>query len=91
MEGEPVAWDEEYDVVVVGSGGGGMMTALAAHDAGLSAVVLEKASKFGGTTARSGGWLWTRGYVRDVAAGTQGVPGVGCLVGDCNARRTGEA
>ena len=24
MEGEPVAWDEEYDVVVVGSGGGGM-------------------------------------------------------------------
>jgi 3-oxosteroid 1-dehydrogenase len=58
VEGEPVAWDEEYDVVVVGSGGGGMMTALAAHDAGLSAVVLEKASKFGGTTALSGGAIW---------------------------------
>ena len=53
-----MAWDEEYDVVVVGSGGGGMLSALAAHDAGLSAVVLEKASKFGGTTALSGGAIW---------------------------------
>jgi 3-oxosteroid 1-dehydrogenase len=39
-----VTWDEEYDVVVVGSGGGGMMAALAAQDAGLSALVIEKAS-----------------------------------------------
>ena len=53
-----MTWDEEYDVVVVGSGAGGMMSALAARDAGLSAVVLEKASKFGGTTALSGGAIW---------------------------------
>ena len=53
-----MTWDEEYDVVVVGSGGGGMIAALAAQDAGVSAVVLEKASKFGGSTAISGGAIW---------------------------------
>jgi 3-oxosteroid 1-dehydrogenase len=51
-------WDEEHDVVVVGSGGGGMTSALAAHDEGMSVCVLEKGSKFGGSTAISGGALW---------------------------------
>jgi 3-oxosteroid 1-dehydrogenase len=53
-----LTWDQEFDFVVVGSGGGGMMAALAAHDAGLSALVLEKGSKFGGSTAISGGAIW---------------------------------
>lgn len=53
-----MTWDQELDFVVVGSGGGGMMAALAAHDAGLSALVLEKGSKFGGSTAISGGAIW---------------------------------
>lgn len=53
-----MSWDHEFDFVVVGSGGGGMLAALAAHDAGLSAVVLEKGSKFGGSTAISGGAIW---------------------------------
>src|SRR5690242_11680117 len=35
-----------------------MAAALAAHDAGMSVVVVEKASKFGGTTALSGGAIW---------------------------------
>ena len=53
-----MTWDEQYDFVVVGSGGGGMIAALAAHDAGLKPVVLEKGSKFGGSTALSGGAIW---------------------------------
>jgi 3-oxosteroid 1-dehydrogenase len=51
-------WDEEYDVVVVGSGGAGMAASLTAHHEGLSSVVVEKGSKFGGSTAISGGAIW---------------------------------
>ena len=54
--GEP--WDEEFDFVIVGSGGGGMTAALTAHDCGLSTVVIEKGSKYGGSTGISGGGIW---------------------------------
>ena len=46
------------DVLVVGSGGGGMAAALAAVDAGASALVIEKSPVYGGSTAMSGGALW---------------------------------
>ncbi|MCX7150992.1 MAG: FAD-dependent oxidoreductase [Proteobacteria bacterium] len=46
------------DVVVVGSGGGGLAAALTAACKGLDVVVLEKAPVFGGVTAISGGGLW---------------------------------
>ncbi|MCW2497041.1 3-oxosteroid 1-dehydrogenase [Jatrophihabitans sp.] len=49
---------DEYDVVVVGSGAAGMAAALAAKHNGLSAVIVEKAPHFGGSTARSGGGVW---------------------------------
>jgi 3-oxosteroid 1-dehydrogenase len=52
------AWDHEVDVVVVGSGGGGMAAALTAHHEGLTALVVEKGSRFGGSTALSGGGIW---------------------------------
>jgi len=51
-------WDQEYDVVVVGSGGGGMTAALCAHAQGLKTVLIEKADKYGGTSAVSGGGIW---------------------------------
>ncbi|GLW99154.1 FAD-binding protein [Microtetraspora sp. NBRC 16547] len=51
-------WDEEYDLIVVGSGGGGMAAALTAVDCGLSVLVVEKGTRFGGTTALSGGGIW---------------------------------
>lgn len=46
------------DLVVVGSGAGGLSTAIAAKKAGLDVVVIEKAPVFGGTSAFSGGVLW---------------------------------
>src|SRR6201997_4976300 len=49
---------QEFDVVVVGSGGAGMVAALAAAHRGLSTIVIEKAAHYGGSTARSGGGVW---------------------------------
>jgi len=51
-------WDLAVDFVVVGSGGGGMSAALAAKDAGLDTIVVEKGKTFGGSTAISGGGIW---------------------------------
>lgn len=45
------------DLLVVGSGTG-MAAALAAHELGLSVLIVEKSSYVGGSTARSGGALW---------------------------------
>ena len=47
-----------FDVVVVGSGAGGMLAACRAADRGLSVVVLEKSGLYGGTSAVSGGGIW---------------------------------
>jgi len=51
-------WKKEYDVIVAGSGAGGLAAAITAAHQGLSVLVVEKAERFGGTTARSGGWIW---------------------------------
>lgn len=50
-----------YDVIVVGSGAGGMLSAIRAHDLGLSSIVVEKSPLFGGTSAISGGEFWIPG------------------------------
>ncbi len=49
--------DTTVDLLVVGSGTG-MAAALAAHERGLSVLIVEKSSTVGGSTARSGGALW---------------------------------
>ncbi|OBK30571.1 3-ketosteroid-delta-1-dehydrogenase [Mycobacterium asiaticum] len=54
--GLPVA-DTCVDLLVVGSGTG-MAAALAAHELGLSVLIVEKSPYVGGSTARSGGALW---------------------------------
>jgi 3-oxosteroid 1-dehydrogenase len=51
-------WDREADVVVVGSGGGGLTAAIVARDQGAEVLLLEKTGKVGGTTAVSGGVVW---------------------------------
>jgi len=42
----------------VGSGAAGLTAALTAAHRGLAVVVVEKAERFGGSTARSGGGVW---------------------------------
>jgi 3-oxosteroid 1-dehydrogenase len=50
------------DVVVVGTGVTGLVAAIAAHQAGLRPLVLEKSAQWGGTSAMSGGSLWIPGH-----------------------------
>jgi len=51
-------WDYETDLLVVGSGGGGMTASLVGKLQGLDALILEKTEYFGGSTALSGGFVW---------------------------------
>ncbi len=51
----PHVWDEEFDMVIIGAGGGGLMAAHYAQELGLKAVVLEKLQFVGGSSALCGG------------------------------------
>ncbi|MEV5835201.1 FAD-dependent oxidoreductase [Nocardia sp. NPDC052112] len=62
---------ETYDVVVVGSGGGGLIGAYAAAARGLRTLVLEKTALFGGTTSYSGAGLWFPGSAPISRAGIE--------------------
>ena len=50
-----VDWAEEHDVLVAGSGGGGVTGAYTAAREGLDVLLIEATDRFGGTTAYSGG------------------------------------
>lgn len=51
----------DCDVLVVGSGAGGLSAAVTAAYHGLKVMVVEKADVCGGATSWSGGWAWTPG------------------------------
>ena len=59
--------DLSCDVLVIGSGAGGLSTAITARKSGLDVIIIEKDRYFGGTTAFSGGVLWIPGnrHARD--------------------------
>src|SRR5271154_2956298 len=51
-------WDEEFDVICVGSGLGGLTAALTAAERGAKVLVVEKFHLLGGVCALSSGQLW---------------------------------
>lgn len=54
-----MAWDNEVDLLVVGSGNGAMTAAISAHEMGAREILLvEKANRIGGTSCLSGGGIW---------------------------------
>ena len=61
--------DDLFDVVIVGSGAGGLSTAVAAAHGGARVLVVEKTATCGGATAWSGGWMWTPRHRFALAAG----------------------
>jgi len=56
--GKMVDWNHSADLVIVGSGGGGLIAAMAAVDLGIQPIVVEKQPLVGGSTAMSGGIIW---------------------------------
>lgn len=63
------AFELETDVVVMGTGAGGLLAALTAKELGARVVLLEKMGTVGGTTAVSGGVIWVPNNHHEIAAG----------------------
>lgn len=61
--------DEVCDVLVVGSGAGGLSAAVAARALGADVTIVEKTDQFGGTTVSSAGVIWIPGSRQARAAG----------------------
>jgi succinate dehydrogenase/fumarate reductase flavoprotein subunit len=51
----PQNWDEEADIVIVGSGFAGLAAAIEAKGAGSSVIILEKMKGYGGNSTISDG------------------------------------
>jgi 3-oxosteroid 1-dehydrogenase len=56
-----MAFDTEVDLLVVGSGAGGLVAAIRAAQHGAKVLVVEKGALWGGTSATSGGGIWIPG------------------------------
>lgn len=66
-------WDQEYDLVVVGSGGAGFAAAVTAHQLGDEVAIFEKGAYAGGTTLVSGGGIWIANNTAQREAGIEPV------------------
>ena len=62
-------WDMQVDVLVVGSGAGGLLAALVAAHNHAEVLIIEKDRQWGGTSATSGGGIWIPGSDQAKAAG----------------------
>jgi 3-oxosteroid 1-dehydrogenase len=70
-ENNVAAWDVEVDVVVFGSGAGGLSASLFGAKKGLEVLLCEKTGQVGGTTATSGGVAWIPGNDKAREAGVE--------------------
>ena len=70
----PQHWDEEFDVLVIGSGFAGLAAAYEAHKAGASVVILEKMSTAGGNSIINGGILTATGCPQQKMHGIKDSP-----------------
>ena len=59
----------DYEVIVLGAGAGGMTAAAVAAAEGLKVLLIEKSGFIGGTTAISGGMVWIPANSKMVEAG----------------------
>ena len=50
--------EKHVDLLIIGSGAGALAAAVTALNNGASVLVVEKAERFGGTSAMSGGGIW---------------------------------
>lgn len=67
------AWDKEVDVVIVGSGAGGLLAAAITGERD-EVLIVEKSGLFGGTSAMSGGGIWIPNSHLAQAAGLEDTP-----------------
>lgn len=64
-----MTWDKEVDVIIVGSGAGGLLSALVAAHNHAEVLVVEKEKLWGGTSATSGAGIWIPASDQARAAG----------------------
>ncbi|WP_339692115.1 FAD-dependent oxidoreductase [Celeribacter baekdonensis] len=84
MTAHAIPSQETFDLIVIGSGAGGLSAAVTAAHMGRSVVVLEKEPVMGGTSAWSGGWIFAprnpvaqrAGIVEDIDATRQYIKAV---------------
>ncbi len=68
------AWDDEVDVLIVGSGAAAMTAAVVARKNHADALVIEKSELYGGSSATSGGVVWIPATRQALAAGSDDTP-----------------